>query len=99
MDKEVFSVLFALLHTCLESVPSLEVLITHIADFLGMIMLNDESVTSGFHPVNMEVDFVIWVNFAGSVCDRVGVGHEWLLVLHNCHYDTGPVLLVKLIQP
>ena len=63
MYEEVFSVLFTLLHTLLKSVPSLEVFIIHVADFFSMVMLDDESVTTRLHPVDMEVNFVKWVNF------------------------------------
>ena len=98
MNKEVFSVLFTLLHTLLERVPSLEVLIIHIADFLSMIMFNYERMSAWFHPVDMEEGFVIRVDLGRNVCDRVGIGHEGLLVLHNCHYYTRPIILVELLQ-
>ena len=63
MNKEVFSVLFTLLHTLLKSVPSLEVFIIHVADFFSMVMLNNESMSARLHPVDVEVNFVIWVDF------------------------------------
>ena len=58
MNKEVLGVLFTLLHTFHERVPSLEVLIIHIANLLSMIMFNYERVPAWFHPVDMEEGFV-----------------------------------------